>query len=309
MYRKYRGGAWFSIEEEEMLERLNERYPEFLEFNVEGQVSLLEDTESLAVDELDMVLEPGEAGKGPDIVVRKKRSGDDVSSISADLAETERFFDALSFEQLGKHIQVTPRGVISHRLRISGGLEQKHVDKALLVLERWQGHGRRNVLDRVFAWYRESWLASSLFNQYSMLWNALEVLVRDYEDEAGKPKGERLAEVKEYLESKMEQLELKHVYHAYNEIARMSIPSEMKRGFHALLGQDAERAIDLCFDRKPKESRLYQIRNDINHGAITERNEEEVDRVVEGLNPLADITFNALSSALGLGWGLRLSDD
>jgi hypothetical protein len=282
------------------LKNLDETYPTWLEYNVKGEAHITDEVKRLVVPNRSIELLPG--NRYIDLHVRIQRSGDDFPSIDADEERLQAFFDALSFSELGRAFDVMPR-LRSAETRITVPLNEDKIREAVEVLENVESltGEEKDAIERALKWYRESFGARSLFNRYSMLWNCLEIVASRWGTESQTSRRERLEAAKSFLLGKGESLALEDLSRLQNEIVQDSIRARMSRGFERLFGAEASIAIDLCFSRSPAKARLWEIRNDINHGNIVQRDPTHRDIVLAALFDLDKVAWNTASGAMGLG--------
>ncbi len=297
------GDVWLE-NRQNMLESLDQVYPDRLEFNVKAEFYLPEGHGPLTVPKERFEILPG--NRFVDLLVRVNRSGKDIPSIESDLARLEAFFDALSFSELGKAIEVRPR-LRGATTSIRSPLDDERITQALEVLDSLESlpEKERNSLGRALKWYRESFRARSIFNQFSMLWNCLEIVATQHGGEGTESRTRRLEVAKSYLKKRGESLRLEDLVHVHNNIVQASIRNQMTRGFRRLFGKDADVPVGLCFGRVPEEERLWRIRNDINHGNIVESSLDDRTRVTSALSDLFRTTWNSASKALNLAREIR----
>lgn len=284
-----------------VLENLDETYPEWLEYNATGGLYLPAEIPSLKVSGQNIeLLQPG--NPHIDLHVRIRRSGKDLQSIDLDEDRLEAFFDALAFSFLGRGVEVRPR-LRSADLKIKSPVTEETVAQAIQVVESLESihEEKANEVERALKWYRQSFRSTSVFNHYSMLWNSLEIVTSFHGKEDAASTDERIESAKSFLEERWDSLELRDLVYVYNEIVQGSLRAEMTRGFKMLFSDDSRFPIQLCFEREPKETRLWKVRNDINHGNIVERNLSHRGRVESVFFDLNKTAWNSLSKALNLG--------
>jgi hypothetical protein len=283
---------------ERFLQEFSAEYPENLEFNVYGELRVEQEDSPLSSEKLEITLLPGKGEVGIHTVM--KRSGQNVQSVAADIERIERFFDAMALACQGRSILVEPR-LRSARVAISAPVDQGLLDGATDVLLAVEGLPipQRPKVERALAWYRDSFRTRSPVNHFSMLWNALEILVS--ERDGPSPGGDdRLRAARTFLNERGDRLTLKDLNEVCFGILQESIPSRMKRGFQRILGNEAAEFIEKCFERRPLEARLWEVRNDINHGNIVERNSIQVARVIDAAIDLHPIVWKTVSRTLGV---------
>jgi hypothetical protein len=152
----------------------------------------------------------------------------------------------------------------------------------------------------VLWWYRKASSAAyySFFDSYTAYWNCLEILCGV---SGSKPKQEESTnkQIEAYLKNK-KKITAGHILHCYNNFVNYSIKEQMKDALKIMQGEEvASDVIYQCFEIKPEEERLYQIRNDINHGNIRENSGWDYDKVRKRGMLLWEIVFKLINSKLG----------
>jgi hypothetical protein len=171
---------------------------------------------------------------------------------------------------------------------------KKHVDAALY----WVRAARRPSLEP------DRW--SGLLHHYANYWNAFECLVAaacDLCPPRRLSKDEKQARIDELMARRSGILTPEDIERCYHDIVN---PGPTARARHALgvcfppnpYGHLAQSYAEECFDRKDKRNRLYQIRNDINHGAIDAESHEEQTRIPARLELLWLIVWQMFGALL-----------
>lgn len=187
----------------------------------------------------------------------------------------------------------------------SGGVIHKlERDKNLEIIIRNISNlpvNTRKKIDAALYWIREprnlirDSYRSDILRIYSAYWNAFECLVdaaHEIIPEQGISKSERkrqkekeVNDIVDKIKKQNKELTLEDVI----ECARIVNPGFRAKASHALrvcFPDVAMRLINQCFEIPEKNNRLYQIRNDIDHGNIDAENPEELYRVEQRFNYL-----------------------
>lgn len=138
----------------------------------------------------------------------------------------------------------------------------------------------RKKISGALWWYRKACGTSyySVFDSYTAYWNCLEILcaVSGSNIKRG-PEVDN--NIRAYLKNK-KKIKAGHILECYNRFVNSSIVHQMKEALTEMIGDDlAKQVIYQCFEVKPEKNRLYQIRNDINHGNIRENFGQDYERV------------------------------
>jgi len=176
-------------------------------------------------------------------------------------------------------------------------------------LDRWgeltasyfqlEDNERKRVASALW-WYRKACAAAyySVFDGYTAHWNCLEILCNV---SGGKiNKGPEVDEaIQNYLKGKKE-IKAGHILECYNRFVSYSIKSQMKDALKNMLGEEqANQLVYQCFEILPEKDRLYQIRNDINHGNISENSAQDHERVYLRGMLLSNVVMTLLYHKLG----------
>lgn len=152
------------------------------------------------------------------------------------------------------------------------------IRKALSTIARYTDHQQR-LIWRAAWWLRQCRRSifvdpnPSVFGEYLAYWNALECLTEAVCDRRNPPetltKLEKDKAIQEY-EAKHQTLTSGDIDKLYNEVVNPGLPRLIRHALTVCFGVVGEQYYAECFTRKPKYSRLYQVRNDIAHGNIVE---------------------------------------
>lgn len=138
--------------------------------------------------------------------------------------------------------------------------------------------------------------------KYAGYWNAFECLVdaicelRPRSKESQQNRQQRL---NEYVAQRGGQLTLEDIRHCNREFVDPGLVAKASHAISQCFDEPA-RYIEECFKIKPKEDRLYNIRNSINHGEIDADNPKELIRVAGKLSRLFIIVWRMLGRLLPL---------
>ncbi len=144
--------------------------------------------------------------------------------------------------------------------------------------------------------FRESY-RSDILRVYAGYWNAFECLVEAVcllRPQAKLGPEEKQAFIDEYITNRTAKLDAEAIAQCYRQFVD---PGFVAKASHALAVCFPERANDYvveCFKMKPKQDRLYDIRNAINHGDIDADNPDELMRVANRHRRLWMIVFGML---------------
>jgi hypothetical protein len=178
-----------------------------------------------------------------------------------------------------------------------------------LTLRRWQrlvsqysqlAKEERKKLASALWWYRKGSSAAyySLFDSYTAYWNCLEILC-DVSGSKSKQGETTDKQIEFYLKNK-KKITSGHILRCYNNFVNYSIKEQMKDALRMILGtEQALQVIYQCFEIKPDRERLYQIRNDINHGNIRENSGQDYVRVHFRGMLLWEIVFSLINQKMG----------
>jgi hypothetical protein len=178
---------------------------------------------------------------------------------------------------------------------------QEEIQQFLSALGEYRLHEKKLVL-RAAWWLRQSqhsFLSGvsnpSIFAQYSAYWNAFECLVEVFGDLAPLPsssstqKAKNVTDFFQHLSAPPTPSDVATCYQLY---VNPGLPQRARHALALAFGPVGEQYFHLCFQQKPKQYQLYQIRNDINHANIVEFNLDDRLRVENGLDRLSYIVLN-----------------
>jgi hypothetical protein len=145
----------------------------------------------------------------------------------------------------------------------------------------------------------------SLFLIYLSYWNALECLIQAVEfiKPPAKPsKNEKNAAVAAFFLRLARPPTAADVADCFHQLVNPGIKSRARNAFEFAESTDKEfravDAFDMCFDREPSDQRLYQVRNDIDHGNIVEFQLATRQRVQKCLGELSSIVLRLLHAVV-----------
>ena len=169
---------------------------------------------------------------------------------------------------------------------------------------------RRERVARALWWYRKASSTAyySIFDSYTAYWNCLEILCNVSASKVRK--GEDVdRRVQDYLRGKSD-ISSGHISECYNRFVNYSIKEQMKDTLEYLMDpEQASQVICQCFEVKPEEMSLYQIRNDINHGNIRENSLRDYSKVYRRGQLLWNIVMMLINRELGYSISLGKSID
>jgi len=149
-------------------------------------------------------------------------------------------------------------------------------------------------------WYRKACAAAyySVFDSYTANWNCLEILCSVSGSRINK--GSKVDEaIQNYLKGR-KRIKAGHILECFNKYVNYSIVRQMKDALTNEIGKEqAKQLVYQCFEILPEENRLYQIRNDINHGNIHENSERNYERVYLRGMLLSEVVMMLLYRKLG----------
>jgi hypothetical protein len=186
---------------------------------------------------------------------------------------------------------------------------QIRTDMDVASLDRWsdltQNHvalpgAERQQVSRALWWYRKACVATSysVFDGYTARWNCLEILCGVSGSQV-KQEPSAARKIQDYLKGK-KSITPGHIQECFNRWVNYSIAQQMRDVLSKLLDdRQAAQIVRECFEVTPEENRLYQIRNDINHGNILENSAVEYERVYMRGTVLLQIVMKLLYRRLG----------
>lgn len=185
------------------------------------------------------------------------------------------------------------------QMSLTGELER--IKQFLNALGTYQPHQRELIL-RAAWWLRQSQhsplsgaSSPSSFAIYSAYWNAFECLVEVVGDLVPLPSSspsQKAKEVAEFFQRLSGTPTPGDVETCYRLHVNPGLPKRARHALALVFGLLGEQYFHICFQQKPKQNRLYQIRNDINHANIVEFNLDDRLRVENGLHRLHFIVLN-----------------
>lgn len=150
---------------------------------------------------------------------------------------------------------------------------------------------------------------TSIFVLYSATWNAFECLVDvacDVKHPQKLTKTQKNDLIREYIENLDGPPQVSDIDHCYSTIVNFSFRDRVRHVFNLITDKNiAEKSYAECFTLEPAERRLYQIRNDIDHGNKVEYDIDTRLRVIEGLERLQKIVLPLFAWLIGYQEHLR----
>jgi hypothetical protein len=190
-----------------------------------------------------------------------------------------------------------------------GPIDVSRVDSAIEVLEHLRPDVRRKVRAAMY-WIREprQMMQQSYkhdgFRMFSGYWNAFECLVEAVCLVVPKPRSsrpEKDAAIAAFVSGHGGVLNVVSVIELYRTCVDDGFVGKASHALRTCFPEDAERYIDECFLRLPKERRLYAIRNAIDHGDIDADNLQEMMQVEGRHRQLWMIVFRMLGKFIPFG--------
>ena len=167
------------------------------------------------------------------------------------------------------------------------------------------------IISRALWWLRQCQSSTfygsgeaSPFNVYMAYWNAFECLVSVICDICPSKKAssaDKLKDVANYFKNISGDPTPDQIQKCYRQYIDAGFKPKADHTLKIVYGKVSQQYYDECFTQKPDEQRLYQIRNDIDHGNIVEYSLEDRLRVETGVGRLWHIVFNTLHILLGRG--------
>lgn len=179
--------------------------------------------------------------------------------------------------------------------------DQIEIENMVNAVSKYPGNVKRKILDALY-WIREP--GSLIMEQrpdllpvYVGYWNAFECLVDAFcqlDPPAHSSKAEKRQQLSEYLSALKGEPTLEDIDYCYNNIVDKRQRPKAEHALKVCFGEAATGYIEECFTRDPPQTRLYKIRNQINHGEIGAENIEEMMRISPRLMKLRLMVFGML---------------
>jgi hypothetical protein len=153
----------------------------------------------------------------------------------------------------------------------------------------------RRKIDAALYWIREprNLVMEShrpdLLRVFSAYWNAFECLVDAVlaiRPQPNRSKSQKQAAIDSFVAAKSGQLTSADILDCYHQIVNPGLVGKATHAFKVCFPEHADLYVHECFKMKPREDRLYDIRNAINHGDIDAENITELLRVEARLHRL-----------------------
>ncbi len=187
---------------------------------------------------------------------------------------------------------------ITHEVGLSAGYSPRLDDEALLpAIEsacKFPGKVRRKI-EAALYWIREprnmlrEFYRPDLLRVFSGYWNAFECLVDAVNALRPQPKqsrSEKQQAIDSFIGAKSGKLTSGDIVKCYQQIVSPGFVGKATHAFNVCFPEHATLYVDECFEMNPREDRLYDIRNAINHGDIDAENTTELLRVESRLHRL-----------------------
>jgi hypothetical protein len=153
----------------------------------------------------------------------------------------------------------------------------------------------RRKIEAALYWIREPRNMMMEFHRPDMLrvfagyWNAFECLVDAVNTLRPRPeqtRSEKQQAINSFVEAKSGKLTSGDIVECYQQIVNPGLVGKATHAFNVCFPEHAALYVDECFKMNPREDRLYDIRNAINHGDIDAENTTELLRVESRLRRL-----------------------
>jgi hypothetical protein len=158
---------------------------------------------------------------------------------------------------------------------------------------------RPDISEKVEAalfWVRESKQSmmdvssSELLKAFAAYWNAFECLVDAVclavpREKQSKP--EKHKKLEEIFKEHGEELTTSYIQEAYTTVVNPGLKGKAVHALEVCFGEAAKHFVHECFGRNDRASRLYDIRNSINHGNVKAENPQELARIESRLTELS----------------------
>jgi len=142
----------------------------------------------------------------------------------------------------------------------------------------------------------------SIFPAYLGNWNALEILsqlIGEAFPENKMTRSERDKGIAEYLDKIEGPPKVNELQECYRLFVDTGTRGRVSHAFNVCFGSISDQYVAEFFECNPPERRLYQIRNDISHGNISEYDPNQRLRVGAGLNRLRVVVLNMIRILTG----------
>lgn len=183
------------------------------------------------------------------------------------------------------------------------------IDRSIACILNLTPKVRRKVEAALF-WVREPQnlllesYKSDVFRIYSSYWNAFECLVeavnilQPYQT-LSKP--EKQAQIDKFIQNKNGFLTVEDVQKCYQDIVNPGFVGKASHALNICFGNAGNNYAKECFRLFPKNNRLYDIRNAINHGDFDAENPHELLRIESRLRRLWMINWRIFGCFIPFG--------
>lgn len=153
----------------------------------------------------------------------------------------------------------------------------------------------RRKIDAALYWVREprnlmmEFHRPDLLRIFSGYWNAFECLVEAVVTLRPQPtqsKSQKQQAINSFVNARSGKLTGADIVECYQQIVNPGLVGKAAHAFKVCFPEHADLYVDECFKMKPRQERLYDIRNAINHGDIDTENTTELLRVEARLRRL-----------------------
>jgi hypothetical protein len=128
-----------------------------------------------------------------------------------------------------------------------------------------------------------------VLRMYSSYWNAFECLVEAVQivkPRQGLSKVEKQSKIAEFMKLRTSAPTAEDIQYLYHSVVNPGFVGKASHALSVCFGAEGERYVEECFQLPDRASRLYDIRNAINHGEIDAENPRELMRVEARLRRL-----------------------
>lgn len=184
--------------------------------------------------------------------------------------------------------------------------QQDAIEKIIISLKNLPEDVRRKVTSALH-WIREprkmmgESYRSDVLRLYAGYWNAFECLVEAVCILRPQPKlgkKEKQDKIDQFLADRGGKLDPESIVECYRNFVDPGFVTKASHALKQCFPERADGCIAECFKIKPKQDRLYDIRNAINHGDIDAGNQQELIRVKDKYRILWRIVFGMLGQII-----------
>ena len=177
----------------------------------------------------------------------------------------------------------------------------------------------KDIVTRAAWWFRQSqkgWQTGnsnpSVFVTYPQLWNAFEVSVEALCELNAPPSLSRKAKdsaIADFIKNLGRIPTAKDIDVCYRYLVNRPFRHQASHALKLVFGEVADQYENEIFTRSPKKERLYEVRNDIDHGNVIVHLPEERQRIEKASSRLGVIVLDMLclltSQSFPVDWGIN----